>query len=113
MRMCRTKSMLVIAACLGGIRVALCFAGRPNQDERETAIANEKIDFQKQVVPLLEKYCTECHGGAKKKAGLALDVFKGQAEAAATSDRELWVKVLEKLDAREMPPEDRAQPSQN
>jgi len=113
MRMCQAMSIVVIAFVLGGFRSANCCTGHPSQDERATDVVNQTIDFQKQVAPLLEKYCTECHGGARKKADLALDVFKGKAAAAVMKDRELWVKVLEKLKDREMPPEEKPQPSED
>src|ERR1051326_316561 len=35
--------------------------------------AQQKVDFAKQVQPILAKYCYECHGPEKQKAGLRLD----------------------------------------
>ncbi|MBI4582892.1 MAG: DUF1592 domain-containing protein [Planctomycetes bacterium] len=61
--------------------------------------------FDSDIVPILQKNCTVCHGGAKKKAGLALDAFKG--DVAVVKDLRIWEKVLKRLRAREMPPEER------
>src|SRR5262249_61558242 len=68
-----------------------------------------RVVFSKQVAPLLQKYCVKCHGGAKPRAGFALDKIKTDREADA--DRKTWEKVVRALQAREMPPEDRPQPA--
>src|SRR5437867_3169536 len=78
-------------------------------DDREGA--TEAVDFQKEVFPLLKKYCVDCHGVTKKKAGLALDIYEDKDPAAARMDREIWEKVSERLESHEMPPENRPQPS--
>jgi hypothetical protein len=71
------------------------------------------VDFQRQVVPLLERYCVGCHGGPKKKADLALDVYRAGGQAAALANLSLWQEVAARLEAREMPPEEKQpQPSE-
>jgi hypothetical protein len=69
----------------------------------------EKVVFSQHIAPLLAKYCTGCHGGAKPKGDLALDVFKN--EASLGKDAQVWEKVAAKLRAHEMPPEGRRQPT--
>ena len=32
-------------------------------------------DFQKDIQPLMTKYCVECHGASKPKAGVRLDSY--------------------------------------
>lgn len=43
--------------------------------------ADKKIDFSKEILPIFEKSCVECHGPDKQKGGLRLDTkaaaFKG------------------------------------
>src|SRR4051812_7686242 len=69
----------------------------------------QHVSFSRQVVPLLEKYCTKCHGGTKPRAKFALDRIKTDKQADA--DRNTWEKVARAVQAREMPPEDKPQPS--
>ncbi|MDF1740096.1 MAG: PSD1 and planctomycete cytochrome C domain-containing protein [Verrucomicrobiales bacterium] len=38
------------------------------------AVAAEPIDFVKDVRPIFEAHCYDCHGGGKQKSGLRLDV---------------------------------------
>ena len=68
-----------------------------------------RLAYTKQVVPLVQKYCIKCHGGRKPRAGFALDRIK--TERQADNDRKTWEKVVRALQAREMPPEDKPQPT--
>ena len=74
------------------------------------ARADEPISFEKQVRPLLKAHCFECHGeGAKLKGDLDLRIYTD--ETIASRDRQVFEKVLKNLQAHEMPPETKPQPS--
>jgi hypothetical protein len=66
-------------------------------------------EYQRDVAPLVAKFCGECHTKEPKEGDLDLTRF------AAIDDirREpaVWQKVAEKLELGEMPPEDAKQPS--
>ena len=64
-----------------------------------------KLSYAKDVLPLLKKYCFDCHGDGAKKAGVEFDKFKSHAELLA--DRKLWDQTLVNLRNREMPPPDK------
>ena len=66
--------------------------------------------FEKEVRPLLEKYCFECHGDGVDKGGLALDEMKG--EEALLRRPEVWFKVLKNVRAGIMPPRKKKQPTE-
>jgi mono/diheme cytochrome c family protein len=78
-------------------------------DAGKPAKTPEKISFAKQIVPLLSRYCTSCHGGTKLRGGLALDKLKD--EASALKDQNIWEAVAQRIRAHEMPPTRRPQPS--
>lgn len=65
-------------------------------------------DFSKSIEPLLERYCYSCHG-AKRKGDLDLRLYPDAA--AAKRAPEVFAKVLKYLEAHEMPPENRPQPT--
>src|SRR5262245_54082244 len=65
--------------------------------------------FQRQVRPLLERYCTDCHAKEKREAGIALDRYDTQA--AAVKGGKTWLRVRDALQGRVMPPADMPQPS--
>jgi cytochrome c553 len=68
-----------------------------------------QASFEKDVRPLLAKYCFSCHGAAKPKADLNLEAFRD--EASALKARKTWKKVYDILHADEMPPKDKPQPT--
>src|SRR6185503_13574601 len=53
----------------------------------ETTHAAEKVDFKKEIQPILEKSCIKCHGPEKQKGKLRLDSkelgLKGGKEGTA------------------------------
>lgn len=67
------------------------------------------ISYEKQVIPLLQKYCYGCHGNGKKKGDLSLDPYK--LETDATKDLPTWEKILQNIKTHTMPPDDKPQPS--
>jgi len=75
----------------------------------KAAGAHGDISYERQVTPLLNKYCYSCHGNGKKKGDLALDAYPSLAEAVG--DTGTWDKVLQNIRTRTMPPEKKPQPS--
>ncbi len=60
-------------------------------------------DFARDVRPLLEVHCYDCHGDEKKpKGGVNLERFGD--DAAVLADREVWASVFNKLESHQMPP---------
>ena len=59
-------------------------------------------DYTKDIRPLMVKKCHECHNATKTKGDLNLERFENLD--AIKTERELWQKVLEKVQAYEMPP---------
>jgi mono/diheme cytochrome c family protein len=105
-RLLATILSLGILAGTGGLLVSdhaeRAGAAEPPKDPAVEA-------YRKDVAPILSKYCFSCHGGAKPKGGLALDRLKD--DPATGKEREVWEKVSENLRSGEMPPKEKAQPS--
>lgn len=59
--------------------------------------------FEQKVVPLLEKYCYECHDDLTAKGNLDLTPFLDSE--SVVKDRKLWIRVLHQIESKEMPPE--------
>ena len=70
---------------------------------------SEIATFEKQIKPLLNKYCVSCHGPEKSKANLRID--KLNPDLLSGADGDLWEEVYNQLSIGDMPPEDEAQPS--
>ncbi len=75
------------------------------------AAARAELSYTEQVLPLMEKYCFDCHGDGADKGGLTLDHWASDAERE--SDRHVWKTVLKNVDMEVMPPPKRkSQPSE-
>jgi hypothetical protein len=69
-----------------------------------------KLDsFQQHVMPLLERYCVDCHMNGESEGGVILDRFANQE--AAIKDGKIWIRVRDAIQERIMPPADEPQPS--
>lgn len=102
--------MLRLLAALLGIAVLL-------QASREGAVQaapfEERIDFSKQIQPILKQFCYRCHGPEKQKSGLRLDQRKAALEGgdegvvviAGKSGQSNLYRYIAGLDAdKKMPP---------
>ncbi|MEN9362000.1 MAG: hypothetical protein RL095_3535 [Verrucomicrobiota bacterium] len=72
------------------------------------ARAAEEKEYHDKIKPLMEKYCTSCHGAEKMKSGIRVDLL-----TPAFEDRhlQLWREIRKELEEEEMPPEEKPQPS--
>ena len=68
----------------------------------ETEKAEAAATFHNQIAPLLAKYCINCHGGEKPKAGLNLATVSDPA--AIAKNRKVWERVAANVESGEMPP---------
>lgn len=66
-------------------------------------------EFRKEVRPLLEHYCFDCHADGANKGNVAFDEFK--TDQALLADQEFWLHVLKNLRAGLMPPQKKSQPT--
>jgi hypothetical protein len=65
--------------------------------------------FHKEIQPLLEQYCWDCHGDGMDKGKVTFDGFKTEKEAI--EKRDLWLAVLKNVRAGIMPPAKKPRPS--
>ncbi len=62
--------------------------------------ADESIEFERHVRPILEQNCYGCHAKGEKSGNIALDEFDGDVKQSQV----LWHKVLHQLRSKSMPP---------
>ena len=58
---------------------------------------------------ILQKYCVACHGPEKSKGDLRIDQLSRDFKSGV--DSHIWAEVVEKINAGEMPPENKPQPT--
>ena len=64
--------------------------------------------FAQQVSPLLKSHCLKCHSGAEPRGELSLQPLT--KAGSFVTQRKTWLKVVRRLRAGDMPPEDAPQP---
>ena len=72
-----------------------------------TAVSLEQR-FVTQVKPLLAQYCYKCHANGKHKGDLSLDPYISLV--SVQRDRKLWHHIVDELNQKLMPPDDKPQP---
>ena len=102
--LCQRGNRLVIFLVLGCAGLGIWQRSRPKTAAAAPGRA-ERLgrSFSGQVRPFLERYCFACHGPKKQKA--MLDLSRDATLSAVTGNLQRWEQVLERLQAREMPPE--------
>jgi len=68
-----------------------------------------KKEYAAVVQPLLKSYCLGCHSAAVKKGSLDLERF--ESVDLVRKDLLPWQQLIEQLEADEMPPKDKPQPT--
>src|SRR4051794_28518334 len=68
----------------------------------ETPSAADK--FHREIEPILQSYCYDCHGDGSKKGKVAFDQFTSDKDIFAKPD--LWLTALKNVRAGLMPPTD-------
>jgi hypothetical protein len=89
-----------------GVLVAVLGAGRIGHAEKQPGIDS---DYGSVVRPLVKTYCLDCHSTKVKKGSLDLERFA--SPDAVRKDLKPWQQVIEMLEAGEMPPKSKPQPS--
>ena len=85
--------------------------------EQSQAESEEKVDYQKQIRPILSDFCYECHGedGAAREADLRLDRKEGVfgdlggysiIVPGDPEDSELYLRISAEFEEERMPPYD-------
>ena len=67
------------------------------------------VRFRKDVQPILQQYCFDCHADGANKGGVAFDEFK--SDRAMLDNHDLWMNVMKYLRAGIMPPEKKPHPT--
>ena len=97
-------TFLFIAGCLGQ---ALGQA----EESQPSVVPTSQAEFERDIYPLMKDICFGCHGNKRAKAELNLEAFGANPDFF--KDGRVWERVSEVLRHREMPPENKKQPSED
>ena len=95
---------------IGLAAVVFAFARHDQPTTAQQPKADAKpADFAADVQPLLKKYCLSCHSAKAKKGSLDLERFATVADVR--KDVKAWQGIIEQVEAGEMPPKEKPQPT--
>jgi hypothetical protein len=63
--------------------------------------------FRTRVLPIVERYCVDCHSTDDASGGIILD--RSEDQASAVDDGRTWLRVRDVIESRSMPPRDKPQ----
>lgn len=66
------------------------------------AFSKDSVSYERDVRPLLAAKCIDCHNTGNPKGGVNIDNYK--EEARVIEDGAFWLKVLDQIKTRAMPP---------
>ncbi len=75
----------------------------------DVAVATLGNSYKTEILPLITRYCQECHSGKRMEADVDLTTFNTLAEIR--KHPKVWQKAGEMLDSAQMPPKDAKQPT--
>ena len=96
-----------VAGCAAGLGLLAFLIGGTGTAQKPATDA--RTDYASAVQPLLKKYCLGCHSTKEKKGSLDLERFATLADAR--KHLKVWQGVVEQLEAGEMPPKEKPQPT--
>jgi hypothetical protein len=103
-----TSGILTIRPILANITFAgfLAVASSLAATARAGELPEQGLErqFADVVLPFVRNHCLACHGETKQEA--KLDLGRYASPAAVVKDQAVWQRVLERLEAEEMPPDD-------
>ncbi len=113
------RSRIFRAAAAGAFALALLPAARlsaaapPKPRQLEAGPSRRTADpaatYSEKILPLLSKYCFDCHGNGKHKGDFSLDPYKDWP--SVSSAPHVWEKILQNLRNETMPPAQKPKPS--
>ena len=96
-----------VAAAIALLLLAVLPLMSGKRTGHSVAAESSKASYSSDVLPLVKKYCGECHGGDMPEAGISFAKYKD--EAALLKDRKTWERCFEMISQGAMPPADSPQ----
>jgi mono/diheme cytochrome c family protein len=96
---------VILLAALASLQPLLAAGLAPGPSTR---VVDQK--YHKEIEPILQQYCSDCHADGAKKGNMALDEFKDDTDLVAHKGQ--WLAVLKNLRAGVMPPPGKPRPNE-
>ncbi len=96
---------------LSPLFAAMGFLALPlgGMEQAQKSVPEPKTEYAETIQPLMKKFCLDCHSTKSKKGSLDLERFTSLDEIR--KDLKPWQGLIEILEANEMPPKNKPQPT--
>lgn len=74
-------------------------------------LAQETLDYTTEIIPVLRENCYTCHNVGNPKGGVNLERY--EEEGRIIKDGQLWLKVVDQVKTKEMPPSNKPALNEN
>jgi RNAse (barnase) inhibitor barstar len=91
--------------CVLGAMVAFAPISSVSADETDSILQ----DFRQLTTPILQKYCSECHGDDVAEAEINFQSIPSDSFEKLTTYSDTWQRTLEVIETAQMPPQDSPQ----
>ena len=98
------KTIYAAGLVVFSLIIAASFTSSSHAQEATESLRKVQREFNETIRPMLETHCGDCHWGDNSDADLNLEQYKTLDQLL--SGRKKWKKVLTRVAAKEMPPED-------
>lgn len=103
-------NLLLLSSALPVAALMLCAGAlRAKPTKNPPASKPAPVTFERDIAPLVQKYCTGCHGAASAAADISLAGYKNAASVVKA--RAVWERVSTNVSAGHMPPAGTPQPT--
>ncbi len=103
-------SVLLSAACCSGWLAFTRTSGGSNLRRPSLDSAKAQAALHRDILPLLNRYCWDCHADGVSKGDVSLEHFTNVT--AVLQDRRTWERVLRTVASGDMPPKKKKQPTE-
>ena len=103
--------LMALASVIPVVGLAYCaaLAAPPKKSKAPIAAPTVAVTFEKNVAPVMKKYCISCHSGAKAAGAIALDTVTTTAQMMKV--RHDWERVAANVEGGTMPPDGMPKPT--
>ncbi|WP_439623558.1 DUF1592 domain-containing protein [Gemmata sp.] len=99
----------VVALAAGAAALAWVGTGTARPQKAAAPPADPRAEFAATVLPVLKKYCNDCHSTKLQKGHLDLERFAAVDDVR--KDIKPWQSMIEQIETGEMPPKNKPQPT--
>lgn len=103
------KRSIIIPAFAGMATLCLSMVVMAEDDNKKAEAVAANMHYATEILPLIEKYCMDCHDSVVTKGDLDLERFDSRQKVITSMA--LWTRMARRINENSMPPKDEIRPN--